>query len=497
MRAISTATMAPPTSQTEALWIYNGLDCCVTREVYDVTSVQLTNTTAATYSLSRSLQAPCMSMALTGVRIDRSARNAVVSDYEKTLTTLETDFNRILSEGLGITLNWRSLIDLRNLFYDVMQIPPVTHMGKVTVDRNALEKLTKYFYAKPLINYILSMRDLGKKISTLKTEIDRDGRMRTQYNIAGTTTGRLSSSFSILGTGGNFQNWEEKLRRIFVADPGMKFAYIDLEQAESRLVGAIEWNLFGDGAYLDACESGDLHTAVAKLAWPDLAWPGDPLGDKKLAESPFYRQHSYRHMAKVLGHGTNYNGQPWTMAQHTKIPQEVIAKFQESYFRAFPAHQRWHQTVARTLRDDGFLINLMGRKRWFWGRRDDPSTIREAIAFDPQGSVGDIMNLGMLAVWRLGISQLLMQVHDAILVQYPEADEDRTLAEVMRSIVVPVELKNGRTLCIPAEAKVGWNWANQSEANPDGLRKYIPADPRTRSSFPADNIMDQRIHSLD
>jgi len=60
--------------------------------------------------------------------------------------------------------------------------------------------------------------DLQKKIDILKTEIDKDGRIRTSYNIAGTNTGRLSSSFSEFGTGTNLQNIEESLRSMFVAD---------------------------------------------------------------------------------------------------------------------------------------------------------------------------------------------------------------------------------------------------------------------------------------
>src|SRR6516162_7019940 len=146
------------------------------------------------------------------------------------------------------------------------------------------------------------MRDIAKKVSVLRTDIDPDGRMRTSYNIAGTSTGRFSSSLSDFGTGTNLQNIENRLRSVFVADQGMKFAYIDLEQAESRLVGAIEWNLFKDGVYLEACESGDLHTSVCRLAWGDvLPWTGDLETDKGLAKKPFYRQHSFRHMAKVLG----------------------------------------------------------------------------------------------------------------------------------------------------------------------------------------------------
>lgn len=421
MKAIRTDLITPgfTGSETEKLWIYNGLDAAVTLEIFQSIHSQLDNVTAATYHFSRSLQNPALDMRCRGVLVDQYERAKVIREFSEELTHLESRLNQLLLEGLDVVLNWRSPAQLKTLFYEILGIPPVVRRGKITVDRDALERLQSYFFAEPIISYILAMRDLAKKIGVLRTDIDSDGRMRTSYNIAGTTTGRFSSSLSDFGTGTNLQNIEEKLRRIFIADPGMKFAYIDLEQAESRLVGAIEWNLFRDGRYLDACESGDLHTSVCKLAWPTLPWTGSLSSDRKVAETPFYRQHSHRHMAKVLGHGTNYNGQPYTMAKHTKLKQSVIAEFQARYFAAFPAHQRWHSAVAAELLETGYLISLTGRKRWFFGRRNDPATIREAIAFDPQGSVGDILNKGMLKVWNLNICELLLQVHDAILVQYP------------------------------------------------------------------------------
>ena len=67
---------------------------------------------------------------------------------------------------------------------------------------------------------------------------------------------------------------------------------LDAEQGESRVVGAIEGNLFGDWRYLDACEGGDLHTTVARLVWPrDLPWTGNTKSDRKLAEEPYYRHY--------------------------------------------------------------------------------------------------------------------------------------------------------------------------------------------------------------
>jgi hypothetical protein len=275
----------------------------------------------------------------------------------------------------------------------------------------------------------------------------------------------------------------------------MKFAYIDLEQAESRLVGAIEWNLFHDGTYLDACESGDLHTSVCRLAWGDgLKWTGNLKLDKALAETPFYRQHSHRHMAKVLGHGTNYSGQPHTMAKHTKLDAGLIAEFQSKYFAAFPSHKRWHAHVASQLRQFGNISSLTGRRRWFLGKRTDDATVREAIAYDPQGSVADILNKGMLQVWRLRLCQLLLQVHDAILIQYPEDLEDKIVPLVMKEILVPVELRHNRKLVIPSEAKVGWNWASYSESNVDGLKQWVGTDARKRQRPPPTKL-DQLLYA--
>jgi DNA polymerase-1 len=502
MKAIKThelSALTMPASETDKLWIYNGLDCCVTAEVLAAIKPQLDNQTRATYEFSKALQAPVLEMKLRGILVDQSLRDKVIHEYEEQKAILAESLDEILREGIGVRdLNPQSPKQLKELFYGVLGLPPIKKRNskgfyEPTVNRDALEQLDNYFMAQPLVSHILGLRDLNKKIGVLRTGIDPDGRMRTSYNIAGTTTGRFSSSLSDFGTGTNLQNIEERLRSVFVADRGRKLAYIDLEQAESRAVGAIEWNLFHDGRYLDACESGDLHTAVCRLAWTELKWTGDLKRDREVAEQPFYRQHTYRHMAKVLGHGTNYNGKPFTMAKHTKLDAKLIAQFQQKYFTAFPSHQRWHAAVASRLISEGNLTTLTGRRRWFFGRRNDDATVREAIAFDPQGSVGDILNRGMLQVWRLGICDLLLQIHDAILIQYPEENEHLVLPKVLEAIKVPIDLAHNRTLLIPCEAKTGWNWANETKDNVDGLRKYRGEDGRKRQNIPATSQLDRLL----
>jgi DNA polymerase I-like protein with 3'-5' exonuclease and polymerase domains len=108
----------------------------------------------------------------------------------------------------------------------------------------------------------------------LTAEVDADSRLRTSYNVAGTETGRWSSSTNAFGSGTNLQNFPEKLRSVFVADEGRKLAYLDLEQAESWVVGIKLWELFADDRYIRAIEEGDLHTSVARMVWPQLGWTG-------------------------------------------------------------------------------------------------------------------------------------------------------------------------------------------------------------------------------
>lgn len=483
MKIIKTNQITPERlTHHEREWVYNGLDTLVTADVFEVLESQLDNHTRGTYEFSKLLQGPVLEMRLRGVLVDKARRDKVLDDYADILDRLEEQLSRLVFEGLGMVgFNWQSPKQLQELFYVRLGIPPIRHKGSITVNRAALERMEQYIVARPIINHLEAMRDLAKKISFLKTGIDADGRIRSSYNIGGTNTGRFSSSLSEFGTGGNLQNIEDKLRSVLIADPGMKMGYFDGEQGESRVVGGIEYVLFNDGRYLDACESGDLHTTVAKLVWPQLLWTGDSGLDKELAEQPYYRHYSRRFMCKKIGHGTNYAGQPRTLAEQAKVDIDLIEEFQPIYFRAFPAHLKWHAYVQRELEETGTLISLLGRKRQFWGRRNDPATLREAIAYDPQGSLADIVNRGGIALWEANICQLLMQVHDAWVVQYPEHLEDEIIPKIQSLLRYPVPIGKGRDLVIPYGCKTGWNFGEYNEkTNPSGLKSYKGKDKRKR-----------------
>lgn len=475
-----------PKGSTEQLHVYNGLDCLVTLEVLQVIRPKLNEITEKVYAHALTLQGPILEMEARGVKVNLPARGKVLAIFEGRLAEVEASLREILEDGVGVSINWNSPQQLQHLFYEVMGLPPVRKKGIITTDRKALEKLRGYFYAECIVNHILAIRDLKKKIGVLKTGIDADNRIRTSYNIAGTDTGRLSSYQSAFGSGTNLQNITGELRYIYEADQGKKLAYIDLEQAESRGVGAIIWNLFQDPTYLDFCESGDLHTSVCRMTWPELPWTGNLKNDKAIAKQKFYRDFDYRDMAKRLGHGTNYYGQPPHMAKEIRVPVDTVSTFQRQYFKAFPGISEWHAWVKNKLYRDGWITTFMGRHRQFMGRRWEAETLRSAIAFEPQSAVADYLNKGLLAVWKSRRVELLLQVHDAIVFQYDERDENEVVPAVMKMLELEVPLLHGRSLIIPTEAFVGWNWgythnAKKEHTNPDGLIAFIGADSRERT----------------
>jgi DNA polymerase I len=490
--------------------IYNGLDCCVTFEIYERLMEELSaepDCVRQTYEDALRKAAPFLEMSMRGILVDFEARDASIKSLQKTLDELNTRFQAIMVGTFGAGLNWRSPLQVKNLFYGMLGLQPIKRRNTKgiyapTVDEEALLKLQTNFFAEPFSRYILAMREIGKKISFLQTSIDPDGRFRTSLNIAGTNTGRTSSSASDFGTGSNLQNVDTTLRYPFIADPGMIFVNVDLEQADARNLGAILWNMFVDeygeaeaGRFLDFCESGDLHTRVCRMTWQELPWGDDEKMWRAIADLIYTSGLSYRDMAKKLGHGSNYLGTPRTMAMHTKTAVQLIEDFQRRYFGAFPLIPEWHKRRIFEIKNYGTLTTMYGRRRHFFGRGDDAATHREAIAYEPQSMTGHSMDMGIINLFEnMPEAQLLVQVHDSILFQLPFKQLSSLLPRALELLRFEWTLARGRKFSIPLEAKTGWNWGNveffskrdapspdlsgKIKSNPHGLSKWKGKEER-------------------
>lgn len=482
MPLISSNSLPKNVDSEQGLWIYNGLDLAATSLSWTRMQGQGQGYSSLSYNFVSGMRAPALEMMMRGILIDMEQRARFIEEYSSQSQRLQANLDLFAQAVWGKGLNPASPKQMKEFLYDTLKLPVQYKIykgeRKPSTDREALEKLSFHFFAQPICNTVLALREVDKKLSFLRAGIDEDFRCRTSFNVVGTETGRWSSSENPFGSGTNQQNITDELRKMFVADQGYKLAYLDKDQAESRVVAYIS----GDIEYIRACNSGDLHTTVCRMVWPDLAWTGNLERDREIAEAPFYRHFSFRDMAKRGGHGTNYYGTPFTMAKHLKVETKLMERFQEAYFHAFPGIRKWHQRVALELQTKGFLITALGRKRNFLGRRFDDTTLREAIAFEPQSIVGELLNLFLFRVWKSGLVPCLAQVHDAILIQYSEESESKLISRIQALGRTEVIFPTG-TMIIPVSAQVGWNWAKYSEKNPHGIKKYKGDDDRTAPKY--------------
>lgn len=375
------------------------------------------------------------------------------------------------------------------------------------VDREALEKIIKAAgdeklaatVAAPFAHVCLAISDLSKSLGFLNCKLEK-GLFKASFG-AVTETGRLASRQNAQGFGSNAQNVTPKLRHIFIAPPGEKFVVCDYAQIESRIVAAICFRLFGLENYIAATESGDLHSLAASMVWPDLAWPQDFTIEwcikhgafpkdllkaaKKLASAPFYRGKSRRDVSKTLGHGTSYCGKPPQMSKHSHIEIKLIEHYQAVFFEAFPEIAKWHRWVAEQVQTVGEITTMLGRTRRFFGRPNDDSTIREAVAYEPQSVAADYCNRALLRLHNMGNkfpAVIRLSKHDELVVSCKEADEELVL-DIMREQMeerIMLTAPNGkrREWFVPAEAESGWNLGRKGDSNPNGIGH--PLDGRTR-----------------
>jgi len=520
MIVIRTGELTPESIEAlpkeHAYWIYNGLDCMLTAEIAEVLlpKVEADADAKRTYQFERALQGPFMEMMLRGFAMDMGWRADLLSELERRATAMEELLNEYAQALWEKGLNAHSPKQLMALFYDYMKLPVqfVRKKGvkSPTTNDDAIEALMAYFNAKPLCQCIMKIRRLWKLHGALNSGVDNDNRMRASFNIAGTETGRASSNKNAFGTGTNFQNITADIRRAFIPTRGYKMGGFDLAQAESRLAGLSAWLASGKDAYLLACESGDLHTAVTKMVRPNLQWTGSAKGDKAVADTKVPGDPSgktFRDYSKNIGHGTNYLSKGFTLHQITGIPLKEIQTFQEKYFESFPEIPEWHQSVATSLQQNSYLVTVFGRKRYFFERLGDDSTVRKGVAFGPQSAIAEYINLGIYLCWSsarlrtLGF-RIIAQVHDALYFEYPPEVEKEVL-DLVAAFLSPKLRVGGRLFSIPCDAKVGWNWGpvqydkkKDEVINPYGLKAWNGiADNRvyTAKEQTGFNLLDRRV----
>jgi DNA polymerase-1 len=271
--------------------------------------------------------------------------------------------------------------------------------------------------------------------------------VHTTYSLASTNTGRLASNDP------NLQNipirTEEgrKIRYAFIAAEGCRLVSVDYSQIELRLVAHIA----KVAGLLEAFRQGlDIHALTASQVF-NIPLP------EMTAE--------VRRRAKAINFGIIYGISAFGLANQLRIPQAEAAAFIRAYLERFSELKAWMEETRRFCREHGYVVTLFGRKCHMPGIRDpNPArrsfAERQAINAPIQGTAADIIRRAMtrippaLARERLS-ARMLLQVHDELLLEAPEAEAERT-AEVARRV-----MEAAARLDVPlvAEAGIGRSWA--------------------------------------
>jgi uracil-DNA glycosylase family 4 len=272
----------------------------------------------------------------------------------------------------------------------------------------------------------------------------KDNRVRSQYLIHGTRTGRLASRNP------NMQNIPKDARALFVAGEGCLLLQADYSNLELRVLAfesedAVMQAVFEKGGNIHDQNTVDLFG----LDKTDPLWP------------------AARKAAKIYIFGRNYGG--GLEGIHARVQKEVselpllFSQFKEkdqAYRKAHPAYDRWCQAVKEQVSSTRQLTNAFGRIRVFLGT--EAEIIREGLNFPIQSAAADIINQATIRFCQAKQKtwKLVGQIHDALLVEVP-AGQLKPAAELLRESMEKPLLYRGRQAVFPVELSAGPDWAKQ------------------------------------
>jgi DNA polymerase-1 len=390
-----------------------------------------------------------------GISIDRQELSRLSNDFGKRAMALEEDIRELAGEPL----NPGSPKQLGDILFGKFGLPggTKTKTGAWATGARALEDLAEQGHALP--RKILDWRQVAKLRSTytdaLPTYVNATThRVHTCYSLAATTTGRLSSSEP------NLQNipvrTEEgrKIRRAFVAAPGMKLVSADYSQIELRLLAEVA----NVPALRQAFRDGlDIHamTASEMFGVPVKDMPGE-----------------VRRRAKAINFGIIYGISAFGLANQLGIAREEAGTYIKKYFERFPGIRDYMEETKAYAKQHGYVLTLFGRKCHYPDIFNSNPSIRSfnqraAINARLQGTAADIIRRAMvrmdaaLTQHKLN-AQMLLQVHDELVFEVPEGEVAKTLPvvkRVMEDAPMPA-LALAVPLAVDARAADNWDEAH-------------------------------------
>ena len=352
-------------------------------------------------------------MELAGIRVDRSALAGLSAAYEVEITRLEGEIHALAGGPFSIG----SPKQLGEVLFERMGLKSGKKSSKTgawTTDVTELERLAAD--GAEIATKVLDWRQHSKLKSTytdaLQAQINpKTDRVHTNYALASTSTGRLSSNDPNLQNIPIRTELGRRIRHAFVAAPGHQLMAADYNQIELRLVAHI-----ADVPELKRvyAEGGDVHALTAQEVFGEVT-------------------RDTRARAKTINFSIIYGISAFGLAQRLSIDRGEAARYIELYFSRFPGIRNYMAETIAAAKDHGFVTTLFGRKCHVplihsknQGERQFAE--RAAVNARVQGTAADIIKRAMvqmpgaLAAAGLGSTRMLLQVHDELVLEVPDAD---------------------------------------------------------------------------
>jgi DNA polymerase-1 len=401
---------------------YAAEDADITLRLWQMFKPQLHSSKVTTVyeTLERPLVPVLATMEMHGIKVDRLVLSRMSNNFAQKMAGLEDEIHQMV----GRSFNVGSPKQLGEILFDEMGLQggKKGKTGAFSTGVDVLEDLAAEGNVLPA--RVLDWRQMSKLKSTytdaLQNHINAEtGRVHTSYNIAGASTGRLAS------TDPNLQNipirTEEgrKIREAFVAEDGNVLVALDYSQIELRILAHIAnitelKQAFADKIDIHALTASEMFDVPLNEMTPDV-----------------------RRQAKAINFGVIYGISGFGLARNLRIPRKNAQGFIDRYFERFPGIRTYMDDTVAFAKEHGFVQTLFGRK--IHTPNIDAKgpqagfSKRAAINAPIQGTAADIIRRAMVrmpnAIAHLP-AQMLLQVHDELLFEVPEAAVDETISVV-------------------------------------------------------------------
>jgi DNA polymerase-1 len=432
---------------------YAAEDADVTLRLWSVLKARLPAEHVVTVyeTLERAMPAVLARMERRGISIDRQVLSRLSGEFAQKQGALEDEIKTLAGEPL----NPGSPKQIGDILFGKMGLPggSKTKTGQWSTGARELEDLAEQGHALP--RKILDWRQVSKLRSTyteaLPTYVNPvTHRVHTSYALAATSTGRLSSSEP------NLQNipvrTEEgrKIRRAFIAAPGMKLVSADYSQIELRLLSEVAEvpalrKAFQDGVDIHAMTASEMFGVSVKDMPSEV-----------------------RRRAKAINFGIIYGISAFGLAAQLGIDKNEAGAYIKKYFERFPGIRAYMEQTKEECRRDGYVKTVFGRKCHYPEIKNPNPSIRSfneraAINARLQGSAADIIRRAMirmegeLAKAKLS-AQMLLQVHDELIFEVPDGEVAKTMPVVKRVMEDAPHPAVSLRVPLQVDARAADNW---------------------------------------